>query len=154
KSLDAKTEAQRFNAVQRLVRERKIPRVFGVADGDNILLVDCHNPLSIESFVQLVHRRTQAIIQEVFPPPQRLVARGEEGRFTHKLVVPFCRKSRNEAADRTAPPLAKVSVSEVQRSFHPGSDCLYLKIYTGTTTGDQLLHEVVGPLVARAREIR
>ncbi len=38
--------------------------------------------------------------------------------------------------------------STVQRTFPPGSEWLYAKLYTGTATADQILRDVIAPLVA------
>src|SRR3954453_2569686 len=51
-----------------------------------------------------------------------------------------------KAPDRPLPP----PLPPLPRSFPPGSEWLYLKVYTGTSTADGLLREVVGPVAREA----
>src|SRR5262249_45790050 len=75
-----------------------------------------------------------------------LCARGPEGRFVHELIVPFVRARRPPAP----PPARAPSCRPVKRSFPPGSEWLYVKLYSGPATADQVLREVVRPAVERA----
>src|SRR5262249_55204668 len=71
------------------------------------------------------------------------VAFGPEGRYVHELVVPFLRAqppSRRSAVR---------SVPAVERRFAPGSHWLYAKLYSGVAIADEVLRDVVLPLVIR-----
>jgi thiopeptide-type bacteriocin biosynthesis protein len=130
----------RFRAVQALRRRLELPRWIGVADGDNVLTVDLDNVVHVDSFVSLVKKRPSLSIQEVFPSPEEMCARGPEGRFAHEIVVPFVR-TKPRVATALPPPV------RLARSFTAGSEWLFAKIYTGTATADRVLNEVVTPLV-------
>ncbi|MEA2562918.1 MAG: lantibiotic biosynthesis protein [Acidobacteriota bacterium] len=145
KTLTRDSGATRFAAVQRWRAERRLPRRVLLGDGDNELLVDFDNLLSVEAWLDVIEGRRDALLFELFPRPEELCARGPEGRFIHELVVPFVR-ARSEAAAR--PASSRVTADKaVQRSFLPGSEWLYAKLYVGTSTADAMLGEVVGPLV-------
>src|SRR5262249_48600387 len=73
-----------------------------------------------------------------------LCVHGPEGRFVHELVVPFVRKEARPARPRPAGPVA------VRRSFPPGSEWLYAKLYSGSSTSDRLLRELVRPVIGEA----
>lgn len=82
----------------------------------------------------------------MFPGPDKLCARGPEGRFVHELVIPFV---------RCRPPTPKLHPpvevkDEIRRRFPPGSEWLYVKLYTGTSTADLVLHDVVRPVTQEA----
>lgn len=141
--------AQRFAAVQALRAERRLPRFIALEDGDNLLPVDLDNVLAVETLVQLIKDRPRATLVEMFPGPEGLCAEGPEGRFVHELVVPFVREQRAEAAVATMPQRAEEvpRPAHVPRSFLPGSEWLYVKLYTGAATADRLLLEAVTPLV-------
>ncbi len=145
KMLSRESGAARFAAVQRWRAERRLPRRVLLGDGDNELLVDFDNLLSVEAWLDVLEGRQNALLFELFPQPEDLCARGPEGRFVHELVVPFVR-ARSEATVRLAGSTVTVS-GAVQRSFLPGSEWLYAKLYVGTSTADAVLEEVVGPLV-------
>ncbi|HEV7519039.1 MAG TPA: thiopeptide-type bacteriocin biosynthesis protein, partial [Thermoanaerobaculia bacterium] len=91
---------------------------------------------------------------EFFPGPDQLCARGPEGRFVHELIVPLVQVPRvkEEAppggarpAGRSAPP-----IPASPRSFPPGSEWLYVKLYTGSSTADRVLRELIAPVVEEA----
>jgi thiopeptide-type bacteriocin biosynthesis protein len=141
---DADTErvqTEVFRTVRALRRSYEWPRFIAVADGDNKLVVDLDNVLSVDSFAQLVKGRSKARIEEVWPEPDELVVHGPEGAFRHECVASFVRakpKERVEARVRTPSPLA--------RGFSPGSEWLYVKLYTGLALADRVLVELA-PLV-------
>jgi class I lanthipeptide synthase len=85
-------------------------------------------------------------LTELWPPPDELCVRGPDGRYTNEIVVPFVRVPANDATARPAPP-APPKVAPVRRSFAPGSEWLYAKLYAGSATADQILTEAIAPLV-------
>ena len=159
-------------AAARAWREkRKIPRLATLADGDNELLVDFENPLELDTFFDLIEERKQAMLHELFPGTDKLCVTGPEGRFLHEIVVPYDRKRPEAAAvpvqaadapkgesDGAAAPgsapttngAAPKTTAALQRSFPPGSEWLYLKIYTGSSTADGILRDAVGPAMREA----
>jgi thiopeptide-type bacteriocin biosynthesis protein len=153
KRLGASRGTKRFRTVQSWRSERRLPRLIVLADGDNQLPIDLSNTLSVESFVSLVKDRDGARLIEMFPGPDDLCARGPEGRFLHELIVPFVRTavaradtpSVSSVEQKKRPPAAPAL-----RSFLPGSEWLYAKLYTGVATADRLLLEIVAPLVKEA----
>jgi thiopeptide-type bacteriocin biosynthesis protein len=140
KDLGQSGQASRFRAVQALRRRLELPRWIGVGDGDNVLAVDLDNVLHVESFVALVKKRDYASILETFPQPAELCASGPEGLFAHEVVVPFVRT-------KPRPPTKLAPGISLARSFAPGSEWLYAKLYTGTATADRVLAEVVAPVI-------
>jgi thiopeptide-type bacteriocin biosynthesis protein len=141
--------AARFRALQRLRTERRLPRWVSLTDGDNELPVDLDNVLGVETLIELVKTRDEAILSEIFPGPEELVASGPEGRFVHEFVVPFVRtadaKGDNSMKRSTAE--AGKATRAVCRSSPPGSKWLFAKFYCGQTMADRVLREVVQPVV-------
>jgi thiopeptide-type bacteriocin biosynthesis protein len=141
-------------AVQHVRSARRLPRYVVLADGDNELVVDLDNVLSVEAFVHLVKWREEARLEELFPPPDELCVEGPEGHFTHELIIPFVKKRSHPPAHFVmgAPPpnprvAPIVSPSRVRRQFSPGSEWLFAKIYSGRGLADRILTDVVRPLV-------
>jgi len=145
--------AQRFAAVQALRVERRMPRFVALEDADNVLLIDLDNVLAVETLVQQLKGRPQATLVEMFPGPDALCAEGPEGHFVHELVVPFARSRAEEPERLPVGPRRPVEAprpSHPVRGFLPGSEWLYLKLYTGAATADRLLTGTVAPLVKAA----
>ena len=73
------------------------------------------------------------------------MATGPQGRFAHELIVPFVRRGNPTPA---VPPW---QVPRARRTFAPGSEWLYLKVYTGSASADRILTEAVGPVISGLR---
>jgi thiopeptide-type bacteriocin biosynthesis protein len=149
----------RFEAVQRYREEVGLPRWVCLRDGDNQLPVDLDNVLCVETLVQLVRSRSGATLEELLPGPDDVCVEGETGRYTHEVVIPFVRRQPEAVpsvagARETRPVAAPEAVSGAhtsaapasaspnapfKRRFPPGSEWLYLKLYTGTGTLERLL---------------
>jgi class I lanthipeptide synthase len=138
------TGAARMQALHRLRTAVRLPRWVCVEDGDNVLPVDLDNVLAVDSFVQLVKQRPAVTLTELWPAPAELPVHGPDGRYANEIVVPFVRVPASEPRRSATPPLP----TGVHRTFVPGSEWLYAKLYTGHATSDQILTEVIGPLVA------
>jgi hypothetical protein len=153
KRLGGTRGTERFRVVQSWREVRRLPRWVVLADGDNRLPIDLANVLSVESFVHLIKDRQEARLIEMFPGPDELVARGPEGRFLHELVVPFVRTAAvavdTPRADAAQPAMSG-SLARVPRTFTPGSEWVYAKLYAGASTADRVLSGIVGPLVREA----
>jgi thiopeptide-type bacteriocin biosynthesis protein len=140
---------QRWQAVQTWRGQHNLPRWVTFADGDRELPVDLDNVLSVETFVDLVRSRDEAILFELYPPPEDLVVQGPEGRFVHEFAVPFHRPVRQPVRLLPARSLCEAlpgPSSALRRSFAPGSEWLYAKLYTSPGLADDVLRDVVGPV--------
>lgn len=146
---EARGVAAQFLAVQKLRAELRLPRWVAVVDGDNRLPLDLDNILSIGTGLQLLKEREQATLTELLTDPEQLCAWGPEGAFVHEIIVPVLRvkEAEHESPPAQRRPSAAQLVADQRRSFAPGSEWLYAKLYTGTATADQVLREVVRPVV-------
>ena len=120
---------------------RGLPRLVALVDADNELLVDLDNVARDRDLRRRSSRiASEARLVELFPGPDLLAAAGPEGRFVNEIVVPFVRKPppatppRKRLPGPSGPPC---EVAPVRRSFPPGSEWLYAKLYTGTATADR-----------------
>ncbi len=131
-------------------RRRRIPRHVVLVDGDNDLLLDLDNAYCVDSL--LVESRWTLVLVEWLSAPDRFPAHGPDGRYCHELVVPFiCRASPAPSAD-SAGSGTRRPLERARRSFPPGSDWLYAKLYCGEASGDHILRRLVLPLSQRALE--
>jgi thiopeptide-type bacteriocin biosynthesis protein len=137
--------AARFTHVQALRRARRLPRWVAIADGDQVLPIDLHNVLALDAVVPLLKGRRHVTVTELFGH-DGACARGPEGRFAHELMVPLLATPRD-------PPKPAVSSgrSSQPRRCASGSEWLYAKLYTGETTADAILRDVIAPVVATGR---
>lgn len=135
-----------WSALQEWRERRGIPRFTVLVDGDNELLVDWQNPLLVDSLMALVKKRPRFLLVEMWPAPDGLCAIGPEGRFSSEVVVPFVA----DAPARPQPGVVRPRPAGGPRSFGPGSEWLYVKLYTGTATADTVLRELVPAFTEQA----
>ena len=153
-------DARGFRAMQALRAARGLPRWIALVDGDNVLPVDFDNALAFASLAHLVRDRDVVAFQELYPPPGSMPAVGTAGRFVHQLIVPFVRVSHPAengvgSESRTAPrPRPDAHAPRIGRSFPPGSEWLYVKLYGGSSTIDAVLLRVILPFARRTVEDR
>jgi len=151
--------SRRFAAVQKLRRDRGLPRWVVFQEVDNYLTVDLDNALSVDAFVHVLKRGSQAILLEMYPSLDQMCVTGIEGTFHHELNVPFVRKVAKDAATarpRTEPKrIAEIEGSgdRKARILPLGSDWLYVKLYGGTGALDEILGAALHPLVRKLRDL-
>lgn len=145
RALDQPTAAGRFTAFQAWRAARGLPRHLVLRQEDNELWVDGDNSLSIDAFLSAARNLPVVELVEMFPAPDALCVEGPEGRFVHDLVVPFRRRAAPREARNVGRPAGPVS-----RSFAPGSEWLYAKIYSGAQSADRVLSDAIRPVVEQA----
>jgi lantibiotic biosynthesis protein len=142
---DLERVSDRAETFREWSREAGLPRWIVLANEDQELVTDLRNPLSVEALLHHLRRSEQATLVELFPSPDELCVHGAEGCFTHEIVIPFVRATEGRTSNRRAPPQ-----EAVQRRFSPGSEWLYVKLYTGNGTADRVLTDLAEPVVQAA----
>ncbi|HEY6349364.1 MAG TPA: lantibiotic dehydratase [Candidatus Angelobacter sp.] len=134
-----------------------VPRFVLLAEADHQLLIDFENVLSVETFMDHISQRDSARLVEMVPGPDRLCVRGPEGSFTHELVVPLVREThvktsaphREKKTQHPPAPAFHVQPANMERTFLPGSEWLFAKIYASPSQMDHLLLDHMAPLVGK-----
>ena len=159
--------ARQFGAVRDLRKRLGLPRFVALADDDNELVADLDNVLCVEALAHQLRRQTSATLVELLPEPGQLCVTGPEGGFTHQVIVPFVQTAPaavggasegngdvdaaiRPAARRAARRPARRTGGGVARRLPPGSDWLYLKLYTGHAAADQVVL-AVAPMLSAAQ---
>lgn len=159
-------DVELWHSVQGWRQQRHLPRWVVLTDSDNELPIDLDNILSIESFIDTIKNRSEAILHELHPSPDELCVTGPEGAFVHEFVIPFVKtlgqetERQEDKATRGEGDKEKLAARNSQfatrnsspttRTFPPGSEWLYAKLYTGAATADRVLCDVIGPVVREA----
>jgi thiopeptide-type bacteriocin biosynthesis protein len=153
--LGKRSKSERFLAMQELRQNRKLPRWVVLHEADNALTADLDNPLSVDALVHVLKRRSEAMLTEMYPPPHLLCVTGPEGRFCHEINVAFvrhpeARQIAKQTVTRKPIPRANSILNHAIRTIGPGKDWLYVKLYGGDATLDEILTTDVLPLAGRA----
>lgn len=144
-SLSRLRPEEEYGAVQEWRKTRKVPRFVALVESDNELPIDLDNVLSVEMFIDQIKGQSSAQLVEMFlSGPDELCVQSREGRFVSEIILPFAKTEPNWSDE----PLREVQqVSLRDRRFHPGSEWLYLKLYAGYSTADQILRHAIKPAV-------
>ncbi len=122
----------------------RVPRWVSIVDADNELLTDLNTPAGLEEIYKLVSKKEAVRLVEWMATPDRCWIQDEKGAYTNELIIP-CKTSHG------APLLPAIqavpSVSKLSRTFVPGSEWFYVKLYGGNQTADALLRNIVRPLI-------
>ncbi len=151
--------ADRLRNIEAWRKTNRVPRFVYLAESDNQLLIDFENILSIETVFEYVKKRPKIRLVEMFPGPDDLPVRGPEGTFVHEVLIPFVSKPKAAAVAANLPAEAKhagLAASSVEspavfvpRSFLPGGEWLFAKVYANPAMADRFLIEGIKPLVEK-----
>ncbi|MCT7368511.1 lantibiotic dehydratase [Mycolicibacterium llatzerense] len=125
-----------------LVHNRGLPRELLITDGDNRLYIDTASPVLVAAAAKVLRGRAVAVVEEVLLDG---VATGPQGHFAQEIIVPFTRRTE------PAPAQQHWRRPQVQRTFVPGGQWLYFKVYTGTASADRILTDAAGPVIDELR---
>lgn len=130
----------------------RVPRFVALVDGEDELVIDLEDGLSLDVLAHHVRNRTEAVLVEMFPTPDELCVTGPEGRFVSEVIVPFINEAAaSDDGDRHFRGGAvEPARPGKRRRFPPGSEWLYAKLYTGAATADRVLLGAVAPVAAEA----
>ena len=108
------------------------------AEGDNELFIDTSNNSYLEILIEEIKSRNSVkLIEWLYEPDS-----GEKFPIQQFILPIF----KNEMV--ISKPLRKLAViNEVQRTFEPGTEWVYFKIYCGSTFSDEILLSVVNPAI-------
>ncbi|WP_211220248.1 lantibiotic dehydratase [Rudanella lutea] len=124
------------------LNEKGLPQEFVVGMHDHELLVCLHNPESLNLLVAELQKRNSVRIYEYFATADNCPVSVGGQPFTNEVIIPFS----NPSAPKLSGLLPGLTTLP-QRRFSVGSEWLYLKIYTGEKTSDDLLANVLYPIV-------
>jgi thiopeptide-type bacteriocin biosynthesis protein len=118
-------------------------------EGDNILTIDLTSAPCIESMLHLARAQPHVRLYELIDTPEQLCARGGEAAFVHELVIPWLR-----TAPPAHPPTRFRAPVSVERRYSPGAPWLYVKLYGGVASLDDVLRDAIRSLMADLRSER
>lgn len=135
----------------------QLPRWVAVADGDNELVLDLETDLGQQLLADEVRRQPTVRLVEWVITPERCWLRDAQGTYVNEVVIPCeipASPHKQMALVRPTNQQHRATLSAdepVCRSFDPGSEWLYVKLYSGVQIADELLKDMVFPFVQELR---
>lgn len=131
-----------------LRQEQHMPRWVSLSQGDNELLIDLDAPVTQQLLLDETNRLTTLKLTEWLATPDQCWLQNGTDRYVQELIIPGTFPSTRPLAT-VHQPAAGMSVSAESnvptRSFPPGSEWLYVKVYAGVYSADELLKVAIEP---------
>ncbi|GAB3961945.1 hypothetical protein GCM10028805_61780 [Spirosoma harenae] len=114
----------------------KWPRFIALTQVDQELFLDLENVDCQQVLISTLRRITTLSLIEWLQTPDQCCVEGPGGKLTHEIILPFLNESKSVA------PSSNLIKGAIQRTFVPGTEWLYLKIYCGPSTASQILQQL------------
>jgi lantibiotic biosynthesis protein len=123
----------------------KLPETILLSDADNELLIDFRSYESAEILVQALRKR-DIIMYENLSGFDNCFVDDENGKFTNEFIIPL--KATNPYIPKSHFKSDKsIGLLNPKRSFIPGSEWLFVKIYAGNISLDNILKIDLKPII-------
>ncbi|MBX0335342.1 lantibiotic dehydratase [Pontibacter sp. HSC-14F20] len=123
-------------------KQWQLPPTVAITRGDNQLVIHIQRPEYREILLQELKDQQALHLTEWLHTREDPAA----GSFLHQVVLPLYQHAPQPASLQT---VEKEGLPVLQRTFFPGGEWLYVKIYCGAHAADLILTEAVKPVVER-----
>lgn len=124
----------------------KIPKFVQLCESDNELFVDTDNSNCLSILLDYLKKKPTVLLVENLQTPDRAIVKDIKGDvFNNEIVIPLLNTDSNVIQER----LHKKSNIISKRIFPPGSEWLYVKIYSSPKSAEKLLKELIKPYVEK-----
>lgn len=130
-----------ITSVSAHLERMKVPRYVCITDHDNELLIDTHNYLGRSLVYQQLNKKGLVKLTEFLSRPEDCFIKDGDKALAHEILLPLSNK--RSRLKYLKPDVLKHS--EVRRTFIPGSEWIYFKLYGGTKTTERVLVETIRP---------
>ncbi|GAB2799154.1 lantibiotic dehydratase [Rhabdobacter roseus] len=131
-----------------LYHEQQVPRYVTLAEGDNELLLDldvdfCLEVLCSTALSSGAQAREELLLKEWLHTPEQCWLRDGHGEpYVSEIIIPW-----KSSAPVPAGPSPWPVATAAPRRYYPGDAWLYLKLYAGVETLEEILVAVLEPFV-------
>lgn len=134
------------------------PRWVALLDGDNELMLDLHSYMGKQLLHEEVKRRASVRVIEWLATQDQCWVRDQSGVFTSEVVFP-CEWATTQTESSSSHSFllrptqfrsASTVPNSIIRSFPPGSEWLYVKLYAGESILDELLLAIIRPFMTES----
>lgn len=135
-----KTTSEKHQYFFELKQRIELPNLFLIIQGDNELLIDTSNSVAIDTFINIVKKMKEVVLEEyLFTNKKALVKNTNREMYTNECIAIVL----NEQTEKhKVYEKLKIKYASKQQ-FLIGSEWLYYKIYSGAKTADYVLTEKI-----------
>lgn len=130
--------------------EMNIPSQLVFNEGDNSLVVDPRDINSIKMLLALVKEKEYVLLKEYLEPLP--IFKNDDGIMSHELVIPMISKKPNLDISELKNITVLPNEQDIQKSFLPGSEWLYFKLYGGKQGVERILRFELFEFISQLKE--
>lgn len=124
-----------------------IPKHVVFVEGDNELLVDFENSMSVNMFLSVIKNKDSIELEEFLFDKESLVVMDPKGSgYTNEIIGILLKTGKGRDVETTVVNSKTTEGTIPPRDFSIGSEWLYYKFYCGVKTADKLLAYAFKPL--------
>ncbi len=135
-----------FARVQEWRARLGLPRHVAIGTTTDYLAADLDNPLSVDLMLRELRKSGQ--VQELFLPEITQAVVGEEGAYTHEIIVPVWSVKLESATSAPAARKRAPATTDQRKRLRFRNGVMFAKIYGGESALDKLLREGLREFVA------
>ncbi len=133
-------------------KQLNIPSVVTITEGDNELLVNLDYKHYVELIKETLLKRGEIVLEENLHTDNLFIT-GPGGHFTNEVIFPLRATAPVDAVNKDSYTRAQKDAA-VKRTFVPGSEWYFIKIYCGSNTAERIIKEVIKPVTDRLEKER
>lgn len=150
-----KKDINLMEVVSKWQEKWQLPQFVMLADGDNELLINLKDKLSIKMLISMIKKRSGIVLKEFLFDEKTAKVKDEHGKpYVNEFIAILEKQSSPSQPNKSEENKTigqKGSEEHVLRTFALGSEWLYYKLYCGIRTSDKILTEVIKPLARKLR---
>ncbi|MGG9963924.1 lantibiotic dehydratase [Ferruginibacter sp. SUN106] len=133
-------------AINQFKETWRLPSLIVLADGDNELLINLHDKLMVDVWLEAVKNRGSFIIKEFLGGTKSSAVKDSTGNlYANQFIAVLMRNTA--AYNFPEPQKEMLLITDTQKNFTLGTEWVYYKLYCGHKTADTVLQSVIQPLV-------
>ncbi|MEO1628555.1 MAG: lantibiotic dehydratase, partial [Bacteroidota bacterium] len=145
-----KLRANPAATLQAWKEQYQLPDLLVLLEGDNELLINVNDPLSVEILLMESKKSDFVTLLEfLFSTDNPLLKDQNGSTYTNEFIAFLLKKQSGETApDFPQPQASQISIC---RTFPPGTEWVYFKLYCGYKTSDKVIAEYLLPFAEKMK---
>ncbi|WP_286850812.1 MULTISPECIES: lantibiotic dehydratase [Sphingobacterium] len=128
--------------IEYFIKKYQLPTKVLIANGDNEVLIDLGNEIGKQIFLKELNHKDLRLIENIYDEFSSPVVNSDGEVLSNEVIIPIIGNSTRGSSS-----LPIQSESNIKRTFVPGSEWLYLKIYCGERESDRIIQEELQRIV-------
>ncbi|MCX2432961.1 lantibiotic dehydratase [Pedobacter sp. GR22-10] len=143
------TKEQTTEFIKEWVVKQNVPRYVNLSlGGDNELFIDLSNSFGLQHICNYT-KLGDVLLYEVVHMPENCPTKSGLGSFVNEIIIPLGQREKFSSVLSNS---IIANTELVQRTFIPGSEWFYLRIYGSNKTLEKILTNIIFPICNKATE--